>query len=115
MLFRSADTRADAHKAERDCIQRLASLEGNGIHDLADIWEEQETGTSPETRLLKAIDRLLPFMLNIESEGRTWQELGVKRHQVEQAHAFIEGEFPEVHQWITEQIERAVREGWLAE
>ncbi|MBM96082.1 MAG: phosphohydrolase [Oceanospirillaceae bacterium] len=113
--FLYAETRADAHKAERDCIRRLASHEGNGIHDLADIWEEQETGTSPETRLLKVIDRLLPFMLNIESQGRTWQELGVKRHQVERAHAFIEGEFPEVHQWITEQIERAVREGWLAD
>ncbi|MFL0808654.1 MAG: HD domain-containing protein [Oceanobacter sp.] len=50
--FLYADTRADAHRAERDCIQRLARHEGNGIHDLADIWEEQETGTSPGPRTL---------------------------------------------------------------
>lgn len=81
--FLYADSRPDAHKAELDCIQRLASDPGNGIKDLTEIWEEQETGTSPETRLLKVIDRLLPFMLNIDSQGRRWQEMGVKRHQVE--------------------------------
>lgn len=38
--------------------------------------------------------------------------MGVKRHQVEKAHAFIEQAFPKVHQWISERIERAVNEGW---
>lgn len=113
--FLYADSRPDANKAERACIQRLASHPGNGIKDLTEIWEEQETGNSPETRLLKVIDRLLPFMLNIDSQGCSWQEMGVKRHQVEKAHAFIEQEFPEVHKWITEQLERAVKEGWLEE
>ncbi|WP_010324755.1 HD domain-containing protein [Marinobacterium stanieri] len=113
--FLYAESRPDAHKAERDCIQRLTRLPGNGIKDLTEILEEQETGTSPEARLLKVIDRLLPFMLNIDSQGRSWKEMGVKRHQVEKAHAFIEQEFPEVHQWISEQVERAVKEGWLEE
>ncbi|MCY0966666.1 HD domain-containing protein [Parathalassolituus penaei] len=113
--FLYSEHRSDAHKAERECIQRLAGHAGNGIRDLADIWEEQETGSSPETRLLKVVDRLLPFMLNVASEGRSWQEMGVKRHQIEKAHAFIEGEFPEVHAWISEQIRMAVAKGWLAE
>ncbi|WP_221798885.1 HD domain-containing protein [Oceanobacter mangrovi] len=112
--FLYSSHRPDAHKAERECIQRLSQHDGNGIDDLPDIWEEQETGSSPETRLLKVVDRLLPFILNIESAGRTWQELGVKRHQVEKAHAFIAAEFPPVHEWIQQQIELAVSKGWLA-
>ena len=51
--------------------------------------------------------------VNPESQGRSWQEVSVKRHQVEQAHAFIEQAFPEAHQWISEQNERAVDECWL--
>ncbi len=32
---------------------------------------------SPETQLLKAIDRLLPFLLNMNTGGKTWSEHGV--------------------------------------
>jgi hypothetical protein len=69
--------------------------------------EKPETGTR-ETRRPKLIDRLLPVMLNLESQSCCWQSMVTKRHQIKHA-------FSEVHQWITEQIERAVKEGWLAE
>jgi hypothetical protein len=72
--------------------------------------KKPETGTRPETRRPKLIDRLLPVIRHLKgNKGRSWQEMGVKRHQIEKAHAFIEQVFPEVHQWITEQIERAVK------
>lgn len=111
--FLYAKERADAHQAERRCIARLAEHEGNQISEMSALWEEQETGSSPETRLLKVVDRLLPFLLNVKSEGRTWIELGICRSQVLAAHAFIAKEFPEIHAWMLAQIDNAVEQGWL--
>lgn len=108
----SAD-RADAHRAEKACVDRLASHRGNGIGELLGLWEEQEQGSSREARFLKVVDRVLPFLLNVHSEGKTWRELGVRRSQVERAHAFIADEFPPIHAWIKGKIDLAVASGWL--
>lgn len=111
--FLYSSQRSTADIAERRCVQRLAADAGNGIDDLEAVWEEQETGSSGETRLLKVVDRLLPFLLNLNSQGRTWQELGVKRSQVLAAHGFIEQSFPEIYQWIRTRIDYAAEQGWL--
>lgn len=68
--------RSTAHNAEREGVKRLQSHLGNGVGDLCELWEEQETGDSLETKLLKVVDRLLPFLHNINSEGKTWREQG---------------------------------------
>jgi len=111
--FLYAAERAGANKAERACVARLHEHPANGIHDLLDYWEEQETGSSAETRLVKVVDRLLPFLLNVSSEGRAWRENAVKKSQVLGAHAFIEREFPVIHNWIREKVDHAVVQGWL--
>lgn len=111
--FLYAKTRNDAHLEERDGIARLQNERGNGIADLSEIWEEQETGNSAETQLLKVIDRLLPFLLNLNTQGKTWIELGIRRTQVADAHAFIADSFPVIHQWLAAQIDYATKQGWL--
>ncbi|MAL50354.1 MULTISPECIES: HD domain-containing protein [unclassified Methylophaga] len=111
--FLYAKDRSAAHHAERSCLQRLSDHPGNSINDLSDLWEEQELGDSREAMLLKVVDRLLPFLLNINNDGRPWKEHSVRKSQVAGAHAFIEELFPEIHQWITDNIERAVAKGWL--
>lgn len=105
--------RGDAHMAEREGIRRLQAERGNGIHNLVAMWEAQETGDSLEAQLIKVVDRLLPLMLNINTQGKTWRELGVKRSQVAGAHAFIANSFPPIYQWISEQLDFATARGWL--
>lgn len=111
--FLYADTRGDAHIEERVGIARLQSERGNGIKDLSEIWEEQETGNSQEANLLRVVDRLLPFLLNLNTDGKTWIELGITRTQVANAHAFIEDSFPIIHDWLSKQIDYATEQGWL--
>lgn len=111
--FLFASSRHAAHIEERAGIARLQAERGNGIANLAEIWEEQETGSSKETQLLRVVDRLLPFLLNLNTEGKTWAESEVKRSQVAAALAFIEGSFPTIHDWLTENIAYAVQQGWL--
>lgn len=111
--FLYATDRSSAHNAERECVKRLEGHRGNAVTDLSELWEEQETGHSLETKLLKVVDRLLPFLHNITSDGKTWQEMGVKKSQVLQAHAFIANDFPEIHAWMFDKVHLAVQAGWL--
>jgi len=111
--FLYSKDRSTAHAAERNCVKRLENHAGNGISELSALWEEQESGTSLETRLLKTVDRLLPFLHNLSSNGKTWRELKIKKSQVLMAHAFIADDFPEIHTWMLEQIQVAVKQAWL--
>ncbi|CAA0119835.1 Uncharacterised protein [BD1-7 clade bacterium] len=111
--FLYADSRNDAHEQERECVARLQGHAGNPIKDLMELWDTQEYSNKPEAKLLKVVDRILPFLLNIENEGRTWRELGVKRSQVVAAHAFINEDFPQIHEWLSRKVTLAVVNGWL--
>lgn len=111
--FLYSKDRQTAHAAERKCLKRLQNHPGNSISELLTLWEEQENGESIETKLLKTVDRLLPFLHNISSNGKTWKELGIKKSQVLQAHAFIADDFPAIHSWMLDKIQLAVKEGWL--
>ncbi len=111
--FLYSNSRSDAHIEERKCIARIANNEGNSIDDLQELWEEQETGQSKETRLLKVIDRMLPFLLNVASKGKAWIENDVSVDQVLKMNGFIEQENPEIYAWFLRQIELAVEQGWL--
>lgn len=113
--FLYATERADAHIAERSGVLRLAEHPGNTVPELTEVWDEQEDGISPEARLLKVVDRILPLLLNIGSEGRAWRDMGVKAGQVKEKHAFIADEFPDLHRWLMHKIERAIALGWLPE
>ena len=111
--FLYSKDRSKAHIAERKCVEKIAAHPGNPIADIAELWETQETGDGKETRLLKVVDRLLPFLHNINSEGRAWQDNGVSKSQVLEMHHFIAHENPEIHQWFVSNVEHAVEQGWL--
>lgn len=111
--FLYSSNRATANEDERNGVARIEALSGNHIPNLLSLWDEQEYGDSEEAKLLKAVDRLLPFMHNIASEGRAWKENNIKRSQVANAHQFISLSFPEIHGWISKQIEIATDLNWL--
>ncbi|MEM1403874.1 MAG: HD domain-containing protein [Pseudomonadota bacterium] len=105
--------RETAHIAERESVVRTNAFPGNAIADLVQLWEEQENGASKEARLLKVMDRLLPFLHNITSEGRAWKDNDICKSQVLKMHGFIADESPEIWSWLTSKVELAVEKGWL--
>lgn len=111
--FLYSKDRNTAHIEERKSVEKLASHPGNPIDDMVELWEEQETGDSKETRLLKVIDRLLPFLHNLSSEGRAWQDNNIHKDRVLKMHSFIENGNPEIYAWFIENVEIAVEKGWL--
>ena len=111
--FLYSKKRNDAHIEERKCVENIASHSGNSIGNMVELWEEQELGVSKEARLLKIIDRLLPFLHNITSEGRAWKDNDIHKNQVLKMHQFIENESPEIYEWFIAKLEFAVEQGWL--
>ncbi|GAB5415782.1 MAG: HD domain-containing protein [Congregibacter sp.] len=111
--FLYAADRASAPLMERESVEQTAGYAGNSISNLVTLWDEQESGETKEARLLKVIDRLLPFMHNMNSEGRAWRDNGINRQQVLKMHGFVEREHPEIWAWIETQIDLAVENGWL--
>ena len=103
------------HQQERDYLEQL-SHNGNGFSlEIQQLWEEYEAQQSPESRWVKVLDRLLPFMFNIHTEGRVWREQGIKKLQVLKINEGTRQTAPEVFVWMQHKIQYAVEQGWLLE
>lgn len=65
-------------KEEKQCIERLSkTLPEREGSELIRLWHEFEENKTPEARFAQGIDRLLPVMQNILSEGQnSWLENG---------------------------------------
>lgn len=46
------------------------------------LWDEFEECKTPEARFARAMDNIQPAMLNSESDGKSWQEKGVRLSQI---------------------------------
>ena len=46
------------------------------------LWEEFETGASPEARFAHTMDNIQPMMLNAATDGKAWEERGVYLAQI---------------------------------
>jgi putative hydrolases of HD superfamily len=84
-LFLYADAAAQARQeeAERAAARRIFAIlpadQGAGMRAL---WEEFEERRTPEARFARALDRLQPMLLNMQTSGGTWAAHGVTLDQV---------------------------------
>lgn len=105
--------RAQKAAAEQSYMARLARDHQRFALDIEDLWREYEAQETLESRWVKVVDRLLPFLLNLATDGKTWRKLGVGRSQVVQINKVIATEAPEIYRWMEDEIDRAVEVGWL--
>ena len=79
------DPTARATQAEREkaAAERLYGLlpEDQG-EKLKALWEEFEECKTPEARFARTMDNIQPLMLNAATDGRSWQEHGVRIGQI---------------------------------
>ena len=99
---------------ERQAAKRIFGLlppeQGREFLALHGEFEEQKT---PEARLARALDRLLPVTLNYVTHGKTWKDLGVTYEQVwEVNHQAMEA-FPQLWEYALSLINESVEKGYL--
>jgi len=98
---------------EREYLEVLASGPLKISQEIKELWEEYEAQQSLESRWVKVVDRLLPFMLNIATEGRNWKELKIRASHVRNLMKIIAPDAPDIYNWILKKVDAAVEEGWL--
>jgi putative hydrolases of HD superfamily len=78
------DTAANATKAEREnrAAERIFSLlPAVQAAEFRELWQEFESGVSPEAAFANALDRLMPLIQNFHNSGKSWREHGVTSQQ----------------------------------
>lgn len=106
--------RAAAEERERRAADRLFGLlpddQGSALRA---VWVEFETGTSPEARFARALDRFAGFLLNHASEGASWRENGVTADRVHARNEPIGSGSPALWDEVQRRLADAVARGWV--
>jgi putative hydrolase of HD superfamily len=78
------------------------------------MWEEYERGDTPEARLVMAVDRLAPVMLNLAEGGTTWREHGIDADRVVARNGrYIAAALPAAWEHVRVALEAAAADGRL--
>lgn len=107
--------RRDQHEAEQRCVERLAGYDVKFGAELRDLWMEYEAQETRESRWVRVLDRLMPFLVNLSTEGKSWREQAVSRSQVLKVNEPIRCYAPEIFDWIAIRVEECVGKGWLVD
>lgn len=110
------DVAASKEQEEKELIaaERLfGMLPSDQGDELFSLWKEFEAAQSDDAKYAKALDRLIPMLLNYHNDGQSWKEHGVTREQALTINKRIE--FGSVTLWdkAKELIEEATEKGWL--
>ena len=103
-------------KRERLAAERIFAIlpEKTGCQ-LCALWEEFDQGKSAEAEFANALDRMIPFLHNMHSQGYTWRQHDVRRTQVQERMEPVLRVFPQMRVYIEEKMDEAVKNGWLKE
>ena len=110
------DVAASKEQEEKELIaaERLfGMLPSDQGDELFSLWKEFEAAQSDDAKYAKALDRLIPMLLNYHNDGQSWKEHGVTREQALTINKRIE--YGSVTLWdkAKELIEEATEKGWL--
>ena len=88
-------------------------LPGDQAGRLRELWEEFEAGQTPESHFANALDRLQPFLHNVATEGKSWQEHRIRKDQVfDRMHPVKQGSRI-LWDYVVHLINTAVQRGYL--
>lgn len=105
--------RPDQHEAELRCIERLAGYDLKFAPAIRELWLEYEAQVSVESRWVKVMDRVMPFIVNLATQGINWKEQSVTRSQVLRITEPVREQAPEIYQWMIGRVAECVKAGWL--
>ncbi len=105
--------RPDQHEAELLCIERFANSGLAFGGELRELWLEYEAQETRESRWVKVMDRFLPFISNLATEGKSWRDRSIARSQVLRINEHVRTFAPEIYAWMVTRIDESVEKGWL--
>jgi putative hydrolase of HD superfamily len=110
------DKKGNADKAVREnrAADRIFGLLPTNLgKELRDLWEEYEKRSTPEAKFAYSLDRLMPFLCNYHTQGKMWQERGVKEDQVRHAMEGMKPGSDILYEYTRKLIDDAITKGYL--
>ncbi|EIO3980832.1 HD domain-containing protein [Vibrio vulnificus] len=110
------DAVASKQQAEKElaAAQRLfGMLPADQGEELLQLWLEFEAAQTADAKFGKALDRIIPMLLNYHNHGQSWQEHGVTRQQALTVNQKIDLGSHVLWDKAQEIIEQATQNGWL--
>ncbi|MGR5246391.1 HD domain-containing protein [Vibrio sp. PNB23_22_6] len=104
----------EQEEKERQAAQRLfGMLPSEQGDELLALWIEFEAAQTDDAKYAKALDRLIPMLLNYHNDGQSWIENGVTREQALTINKRIELGSVTLWDKAKQLIEGATEKGWL--
>jgi putative hydrolases of HD superfamily len=87
---------------------------GNPGAELLSVWKEFERGDTPESRFAHSVDRAMPVLLNLASEGQSWKENGISYERVvKRIEPEINAGCPALWEYLRVRLEEARGKGYF--
>jgi putative hydrolase of HD superfamily len=104
----------DNTEAERKAAERIFGLlPAEQAAGLIAIWEEFESGETPEAKFARSMDRLEPLLQNVSNNGGTWKEYNVRYDQVVEKKSIIKQGSQTLWNFAKTLIDESVEKGFL--
>jgi len=116
------DTFAFASQAALDAQEENEIIAANRLFgllpqtqfiEMKNLWLEFEAAKTSDARFAKAMDRILPLLQNMKNKGGSWANHTVSKSQVLSRNQYLQGLAPKLWDYACQQINIAVKEGWL--
>ncbi|MGF1740421.1 HD domain-containing protein [Vibrio profundum] len=112
-VYDAAATCEQQEKELAAAIRLFGMLPDDQGEELKALWLEFEAANSADARYAKALDRIIPMLLNYHNSGQSWVEHQVTREQVIDVNKKIELGSSALWQKAQQMIEQATKNGWL--
>ena len=107
--IKAAETKKDRELSAADRIFRMLP-EDQGIH-LRELWEEFEEYQTADAKYAHLLDNFQPLLLNDASDGKSWEEHGVKKSQIYKRNQHIGETSMEIWNCMQEIVEKHIQKG----
>jgi putative hydrolase of HD superfamily len=111
---------AEGGEAERKAAELVAARRIFGLlptaqaEEMLALWQEFEANQTAEARFANAMDRLMPMLLNLNRQGQSWRENGIRKEQVmAKAVSKVQAGCRLAGDWVAEQVEAAAEKGYF--
>ena len=81
--------------------------------ELTELWEEFETGNTPEAKFARALDRLIPLIHNYHTQGKRWKEDRITYAMALPVYQKIQEDCPTLWDFALSMLDDCVAKGYL--